>query len=68
MAALVKKMQVTIEKEKYDLVEEILTEVGMTPTAAVNVLFSKIISDGGLPFRPSLNERQFAKILNSKKK
>lgn len=65
-----KRIQVQVDQDLADNTEQILNELGLTPTTAITMLYKRIVANGGLPFNVSLTEREKAtlKLLNNTKK
>lgn len=65
-----KRIQVQVDQNLADTTEQILNELGLTPTTAITMLYKRIVANGGLPFNVSLTEREKAtlKLLNNTKK
>lgn len=57
-----KRVQVQIDKSLAEDTEAVLNELGLTPTTAINMLYKQIVANGALPFKPSLNETERAKL------
>lgn len=65
-----KRIQVQVDQDLADNTEQILNELGLTPTTAITMLYKRIVANGGLPFNVSLTEREKAtlRLLNNTKK
>lgn len=57
-----KRVQVQIDKNLAENTEAVLSELGLTPTTAINMLYKQIVADGALPFKPTLSETERAKL------
>jgi len=55
-----KRVQAIVDAEVADQAEKILSDLGVTPTNAINMFYRQIIIHGGLPFGVVLSERQRA--------
>ncbi|KRK39364.1 type II toxin-antitoxin system RelB/DinJ family antitoxin [Levilactobacillus parabrevis] len=55
-----KRVQALVDAEVADQAEKILSDLGVTPTNAINMFYRQIIIHGGLPFGVVLSERQRA--------
>lgn len=51
-----KRIQVRINQTVANQAEDIFNKVGLTPTAAINAFYRKVISTGGIPFDLTLNQ------------
>ncbi|WP_258082362.1 type II toxin-antitoxin system RelB/DinJ family antitoxin [Enterococcus mundtii] len=51
------RIQISIESELKVKAEDILQELGMTPTMAITLFYKKIIEKKGLPFEVNLPEQ-----------
>jgi DNA-damage-inducible protein J len=53
-----KRIQVKIDKDLADDTEVILSELGLTPTTAINMFYKRIVANGALPFNVSLSKEE----------
>lgn len=53
-----RRIQVQIDKDLADETEQILNQLGLTPTTAITMLFRQIVARGGLPFDVTLTDRE----------
>lgn len=56
------KVQVNIDSELKQSAEEIIKEVGLTPTAVINGMYKEIVATGKIPLSFSLTPKQMAEI------
>ena len=52
------KVQVNIDSELKHSAEDIIKEVGLTPTAVINSMYKQIVATGEIPLSFSLTPRQ----------
>lgn len=57
-----KRIQVQVDKKLADNTEQILQELGLTPTTAITMLYKRIVANGSLPFDVALTEREKASL------
>ncbi len=50
---MTEQVRLRIEKQLVKDAAKVCDKIGITPTAAVSMLFSQMVKIGGLPFRPS---------------
>lgn len=60
MATKYQKVQVNVDSKVKSEAEEIIQELGLTPTAVINSLYREIIATGKLPMSYTLTKRQLA--------
>lgn len=53
-----KRVQVKIDKAIADQAEAVFSEVGLTPTTAINAFYRKVISTGGIPFDLTMSQEE----------
>jgi len=51
-------VSVQIDPELKKKAESILSQLGITPSSAIQMLYSQVVLSGGLPFQPSLPGRR----------
>lgn len=56
------KVQVSIASNVKENAENIIEEVGLTPTTVINGLYRQIIATGGIPFSFSLTPKQIVAL------
>ena len=56
------KVQVNIDPELKQSAENIIKELGLTPTAVINGMYKQIVSTGKIPLSFSLTPRQRAEL------
>lgn len=57
-----KRVQVNVDKDTVERVDEIIADMGLTPTAVINALYNKISATGEIPFSLKLTPDQMANI------
>ncbi|MGN1284802.1 MAG: type II toxin-antitoxin system RelB/DinJ family antitoxin [Candidatus Limosilactobacillus intestinavium] len=57
-----KRIQANVDKKTATQAEEIISELGLTPTAVINSLYKKIAATGEIPFSFKLTSEQMADI------
>ena len=57
-----KRIQVQVDKDLADNTEAVLSELGLNPTTAINMLYKRIVATGALPFKPALNQEERASL------
>lgn len=62
MPTKVKKVQVNVDRTTADNAEEIMKEIGVTPSVVVNTLYKEIEATGKIPLSFSLTPRQRAEM------
>ncbi len=62
MPTKVKKVQVNVDRATADNAEEIMKEIGVTPSVVVNTLYKEIEATGKIPLSFSLTPRQRAEM------
>lgn len=50
---MTEQLRVRIDRDLIEEADEVCREIGITPTAAVSMLFAQMVKLRGLPFRPS---------------
>ncbi|MBC8094542.1 MAG: type II toxin-antitoxin system RelB/DinJ family antitoxin [Akkermansiaceae bacterium] len=50
---MTEQLRIRIERQLIVEADEVCREIGITPTAAVSMLFAQMVKLRGLPFRPS---------------
>lgn len=53
-----KKLQIRVDEESAQLANEILSDIGLSQSTAVNMFFKAIINKKGLPFQPKISDDQ----------
>lgn len=56
------KVQVNIDPELKQSAENIIKEIGLTPTAVINGMYKQIVATGKIPLSFSLTPRQRAEL------
>ena len=56
------KVQVNIDPELKQSAENIIKEIGLTPTAVINGMYKQIVATGKIPLSFSLTSKQRAKL------
>ena len=56
------KVQVNIDPELKQSAENIIKEIGLTPTAVINGMYKQIVATGKIPLSFSLTSRQRAEL------
>ena len=56
------KVQVNIDSEVKHSAEDIIKEVGLTPTAVINSMYKQIVATGEIPLSFSLTSEQMADL------
>lgn len=56
------KIQVNIDSELKQSAEDIIKEIGLTPTAVINGMYKEIVATGKIPLSFSLTPRQIAAL------
>ncbi|QNQ83702.1 damage-inducible protein [Lactobacillus sp. PV037] len=56
----VKKVQVNVDREIAEDAENVMNEIGITPTAVINTLYREIVATGKIPLSFSLTPEQIA--------
>jgi len=51
-------VSVQIDSELKKNAESILSQLGITPSSAIQMLYSQVVPSGGLPFQPCLPDRR----------
>lgn len=62
MANETKRIQANVDKQIARQAEDVITELGLTPTAVINSLYKKIAATGEIPFSFKLTPEQMADI------
>lgn len=62
MSAKTQKVQANIEATLKATAEEVIKEVGLTPTAVINSLYKEIAATGRIPLSFSLTPKQMADL------
>jgi len=57
-----KRIQVQVDKDLVDDTDQVLNELGLTPTAAITMFYKRIVANGGLPFKPTLTDAEKATL------
>lgn len=57
-----KRVQIQVDQELANETEQILQELGLTPTTVVTMLYKRIAANGSLPFDVVLTESEKANI------
>lgn len=57
---MISKVQVNIDSELKHSAEDIIKEVGLTPTAVINSMYKQIVATGRIPLSFSLTPKQRA--------
>lgn len=55
-----KKIQVNVDRDTAKQAEDIMNEIGVTPTVVINSLYKQIVATGKIPLSFSLTSRQKA--------
>lgn len=55
-----KQLQINIDQQLALKVQDILEQLGLTPTAAITLFYKRILAEGGLPFDLKLTPDQKA--------
>ncbi|WP_429971603.1 type II toxin-antitoxin system RelB/DinJ family antitoxin [Fructilactobacillus sp. Tb1] len=53
-----KRIQVQIDQELANKTEEVLEELGLTTTTAINMFLKRVVATGSIPFSVNLTERE----------
>lgn len=56
------KVQVNIDSELKHSAEDIIKEIGLTPTAVINGMYKEIVATGRIPLSFSLTPKQRAEL------
>ena len=56
------KVQVNIDSELKHSAEDIIKEIGLTPTAVINGMYKEIVATGRIPLSFSLTPKQSAQL------
>ena len=57
-----KRVQANVDRLVAQDAEEVMSELGLTPTVVINALYKKIIATGEIPFSFSLTAEQKANL------
>ncbi|VDG19722.1 type II toxin-antitoxin system RelB/DinJ family antitoxin [Lactiplantibacillus mudanjiangensis] len=57
-----KRIQVQVNKELAEDTEQVLNELGLSPTTAITMFYKRIVANGGLPFQPMLTQGEKASL------
>lgn len=57
-----KRVQVNVDQRTASEAEDIINELGLTPTTVINALYKKIASTGKIPFNFKLTKRQMVDL------
>ena len=62
-----KRIQVQVDQTLANNTEQILNELGLTPTTAITMLYKRIVANGALPFNVALTnrEKETLKLINT---
>ncbi|MHC3378011.1 type II toxin-antitoxin system RelB/DinJ family antitoxin [Ligilactobacillus equi] len=62
-----KRIQVKVGKETAELANEILANIGLTQSEAINMFFEAIVNEGGMPFQVKTNTNR-TRVLDTDEK
>ncbi|BDR57688.1 type II toxin-antitoxin system RelB/DinJ family antitoxin [Xylocopilactobacillus apicola] len=57
-----KRIQIQVDKDLAEDTEQVLKELGLTPTTAITILYKQIVAKGALPFEIALTDAQKATL------
>ncbi|WEV37129.1 type II toxin-antitoxin system RelB/DinJ family antitoxin [Lactobacillus sp. ESL0677] len=57
-----KKVQVQVDSNLANEASQIFSELGMTPTTAINMFYKRVVAEGGLPFDAKLTQHEKASL------
>lgn len=57
-----KRVQIQVDQELATETEQILTELGLTPTTVITMLYKRISANGKIPFDVALTETEKANL------